>query len=126
LFIFLAFGFVQTTNAQLSERDNNPSVIKSGTRPVQGNFGLFIGPRFTEISEMLDENIDVRGLPLVNVKYFVTDNIEGRFGIQYYKTRQVFDGSLSEGELMEQTLDNSSRNTTFTNLYISDYFVGSV
>ncbi|MCD4697050.1 MAG: transporter [Bacteroidales bacterium] len=99
LFISFIIGLTLPANAQLSEREDNPSVIKTGTRPVEGNFGLFVGPRFSEIREMTDNNIDVRGLPLVNVKYYLSNNVEGRVGIQYYKTKQILEGTLAEDEV---------------------------
>ncbi|MCB0804945.1 MAG: hypothetical protein KDC05_04050 [Bacteroidales bacterium] len=108
LFFLGLFGFSLTANAQLSEREDNPSVLKTGTRPVEGNFGLFVGPTFTEISEMIDKDINVRGLPLVNLKYYFTDNVEGRVGIQYYKTKTKIEGDLAEDQV-GYVIDNMSR-----------------
>ena len=111
LLFFGIMSLVIPAHAQLSEREDNPSVIKTGTRPVAGNFGLFIGPTFTEISEMMDKNINVRGLPLVNVKHYFTNNFEGRVGIQYYRTKQKLEDDLSEDEI-GLTIDNKT-NTFF-------------
>ena len=33
----------ETANAQLSDRVNNPTTFKVGTRPVQGNLGVSVG-----------------------------------------------------------------------------------
>ncbi len=54
---------------------------------------------------MTDENINVRGLPLVNFKYYVSNNTESRIGIQYYKTKQIMEGTLYEDEI-GNTIDN--------------------
>jgi hypothetical protein len=111
LFFIGLLGLSFPAQAQLSEREDNPSVLKTGTRPVAGNFGLFIGPTFSEISEMINKNINVRGLPIVNIKYYFTDNVAGRVGIQYYKTKQKLEGDLAEDEI-GFTIDNET-NTFF-------------
>ena len=40
--LLLATTFAFDVEAQLSDRINNPSAIRAGTRPVAGNFGFFI------------------------------------------------------------------------------------
>jgi hypothetical protein len=99
LMLILIAGIVMPAAAQLSKRENNPSVIKTGTRPETGDFGLFIGPSIAEIGEMADNDIEFRGLPLVNVKLFLSNKTESRLGIQYYKTRTKIDGTLAENEI---------------------------
>ena len=80
--------------AQLLERENVESKIVTGTRPVAGNFGYFIGPSIVEIREIFDNNIDVRGFPLMGLKYYVTDNIEVRLTSQIYGNSEVIQGDL--------------------------------
>lgn len=85
---------VPFVNAQLSERYDNPSSFITGTRPVQGNFGLTIGPSFVELEDFFDKDINARGLPLIKFKYYTTDNFEVRLGFQHYKTNQTMEGNL--------------------------------
>lgn len=68
--------------AQLSEGEPYSRTIRTGNRPGAGDWGLFIGPSFSEIGQMFDYEITWRGLPLVNVKYYTDDNFELRCGIQ--------------------------------------------
>lgn len=74
-------------SAQLTTREDIPSVLRYGTRPQAGNYGLYIGPSVFGIVDLLrNDNIKqstfLLGLPLVNIKYYKTDNLEYRLGIQ--------------------------------------------
>lgn len=75
--------------SQLSTRENTTSVFKTGSRPQAGSYGVYIGPSFTEISDLVksmeDEEGEVvaRGIPLINVKYYSSDNFEYRIGLQF-------------------------------------------
>lgn len=102
LWIFLCvilIAFATPLSAQLSERENNPSVMKTGTRPKAGNFGIYFGPSLAEYNEIIDENVDFRGLPFMNLKYFYSDRIEMRVGVMYYKTKSKLEGKLATGEI---------------------------
>ncbi len=91
-FILMTFSTSFNAFAQLTEREDNPSLVSTGTRPVQGDFGLLFGPSIVEIEDMFDKNINLRGLPVVKLKYFVANNIEVRLGFQHYKKQQYFEG----------------------------------
>ena len=80
--------------AQLLERENVQSKIVTGTRPVAGNFGYYIGPSIVEIREIIDDNIDIRGFPVMGLKYYITDNIEARLSTQIYGNSEVIQGNL--------------------------------
>lgn len=87
--ISYTFGF-----AQLSTGQSSTSVIKTGNRPQAGDWGIFIGPSYSEIQDMLDNNIKLRGLPLVNLKYYSNDHMEWRLGLQFYKTYEKLKGDI--------------------------------
>jgi hypothetical protein len=96
IILLVAFsGVSDCLQAQLSEREDNPSVLKVGTRPVKGDFGLLFGPSFVELEDFADKDIDIRGLPLLKFKYYLSDNFELRLGIQNYKRGKSFDGALA-------------------------------
>ena len=106
IFLLLAFsGISLSLQAQLSEREDNPSVLKVGTRPVQGNFGLLFGPSFVELEDFFDKNIHFRGLPLLKFKYYLTDYFEVRLGMQNYRRSKSFDGTLASNN-QGYTIDN--------------------
>lgn len=96
--------FETPISAQLSQRENNPSVIKTGTRPKSGDLGFYFGPSIAEYNEIVDENVDFRGLPFVNLKYYYSDRIETRVGVMYYRTKTKLEGDLAAGEI-GNTLD---------------------
>ncbi|GAA5030465.1 hypothetical protein GCM10011506_19720 [Marivirga lumbricoides] len=92
---FLLALLISTSSfAQLLERENVQRKIVTGTRPVAGNFGYVIGPSFVELGEMADQDIDVRGFPLMGLKYYFTDNIEFRLSTQIYGKSQKIQGNL--------------------------------
>jgi len=93
LFCFSAF-------AQLSTRENvDPYVFKTGTRPLQGDFGVWIGPSVTEIIQMIDDEINWRGMPLLNMRYYTSDKFVLRLGLQIY--------NLSNGLKVKENLADS-------------------
>jgi len=101
-FIILAIiSLLGTTKAfsQLSQRENDSSLIKIGTRPQEGNFGLFLSTSYQEIEEMADNNVHITGIPLINFKYYYTDNIVFGLGIRSYKSKEFLSGKLPEDEI---------------------------
>ncbi len=88
--LLFACGLLITSvlSAQIITRDDAPSVLRFGTRPLAGNYGVFIGPSIFGIidlaksTENVGQNTFLLGLPMVNVKYYKTDDIEWRLGIQ--------------------------------------------
>lgn len=84
-------------SAQITTREDAPSVLRFGTRPMAGNYGVFIGPSIFGIvdlvksTENVGQNTFLLGLPMINVKYYKTDDVEWRLGIQMAneKTRLV-------------------------------------
>jgi len=88
LFSMIAL-FSLTALAQLNTRENaDPYVFKTGTRPQQGDCGIYIGPSFTEIIQMIDDDINWRGMPMCNFKYYASDQFVFRLGLQIYNKSQ--------------------------------------
>ena len=94
LFVLMAcLAFAGALHAQSLLTKGNPYAtnVRTGNRPGAGDWGLYIGPSYSEVMDLVDcfgnfTNLDiVRGLPLVNIKYYTSDNLEFRGGIQYYK-----------------------------------------
>jgi len=85
--------------AQLIDRESVTSKIKTGTRPDSGNFAFYLGASISEIDEILDEDVNVRGLPLMNFKYYYTDKIEIRLGTYIYSRSSKIEGNLMETEI---------------------------
>jgi len=92
LFSMIAL-FCMPAFAQLSTRENQePSVFKTGTRPEQGDIGIWVGPSITEFIQMADKEINWRGMPLINFKFYLTDELVLRAGLQIYNKSQGLTG----------------------------------
>lgn len=124
------FGF-----AQLSTGENSASVIKTGNRPQAGDYGIFIGPSYSEIKDMCDQKIECRGFPLVNFKYYSTDNVEWRLGLQFYRTREKLKGDVIDdefenaGNIKNKSVESYNRITPgiayhFSSRNLLDVYVG--
>ena len=103
-----AFLFCNTTYGQLLERENVERNIASGTRPVAGNMGYFIGPSMVELTEILDDELDIRGFPLMGVKYYFTDEIEFRLTAQIYGKSEKYNGTLTNSIDLEDNIEKES------------------
>jgi hypothetical protein len=104
-----------TVQAQLSDRVNNPTTFKVGTRPIQGNFGASFSVGRSDIQGWfgIGENDDpttrvFESLPLLTIKYYYTDNLVITAGIKGESTRKMFKGDVDP---MLNTLGISSKNT---------------
>lgn len=88
---------VNVLSAQITTREDAPSVLRFGTRPLAGNYGVFIGPSIFGLADLakstenVGQNTFLLGLPMINIKYYKTDDVEWRLGIQMAneKTRMV-------------------------------------
>ena len=89
LFITMALclAFVGLAQAQLSQGQTYSTKIVTGNRPVAGDWGLYFGPSYSEIADLVEtwgsQDEKAFGLPLINLKYYLSDRTEMRFGIQY-------------------------------------------
>jgi hypothetical protein len=63
-------------------------VFKTGTRPQKGDIGLWVGPSIMEFIQMADNNINWRGMPLLNLKFYFSDKTVFRLGLQIYNKSQ--------------------------------------
>jgi hypothetical protein len=102
LLVISALLIGTVTNAQLMERDNVSSRIAVGTRPQQGDFGFMFGASIEEVREILDDELSIRGFPLMSFKYYFTDNLELRLNTQSYGKSKVIQGSLSNNQLGQE------------------------
>lgn len=91
-FLFLAaLMSVSVAFAQISTGEPNSSVIpRTGNRPQAGDFGMYLGASVTQIMDLVELNKDPEfadytywALPMINLKYYFTDQWEGRLGFQF-------------------------------------------
>jgi hypothetical protein len=102
LLVLSALVVSTVTNAQLLERDNVNSRIAVGTRPQQGDFGFMFGASIEEVREILDDELSIRGFPLMSFKYYFSDNLEVRLNTQSYGKSKSIQGSLSNNQIGQE------------------------
>ena len=100
LFTFLTVICITTSVSfsQISERVNDESTYLLGARPQAGNFGFYLGLSTAEIGEITESNWEESGIPLIKVKYYYSDKIVLRAGVQVSKRRRSIEGS-AEGSV---------------------------
>lgn len=104
----ICLAFVGLAQAQLSEGETYASKIVNGNRPEYGDWGLYFGPSFMEIKELVNPQISVVGLPLINVKYYATDKLEIRAGLQYGGKTTKANGNFNQEYFLEDnTIEKS-------------------
>ncbi|WP_258103424.1 hypothetical protein [Marinoscillum sp. MHG1-6] len=108
LLLTTALLLTATAQAQLLTRENVQSQIVAGTRPVAGDFGYSLGASFVEIKEMINDKINVRGLPLMNFRYYLFDDLELRLGAQIYSKSRKYEGELENQIGREDFTDKES------------------
>lgn len=89
--LLVALMAVSTAFAQISTGEVNSSVIpRTGNRPQAGDFGLYLGASVTQIMDFVKLNKNKEftenafwALPAINLKYYFSDNWEGRLGFQF-------------------------------------------
>jgi hypothetical protein len=93
--LLVALTFSTKVEAQLSDRINNPSTIKAGARPVAGNFGFFLGLGLNQIEDITSEQTKVENaIPLINVRYYLSDDLVLRAGIAVWKRSRILEGEI--------------------------------
>lgn len=122
---FLAFA----SFAQLSDRVNNPSKFKTGTRPIAGNMGFYLGISSEDIKSWTAEEDSTSKdstdevvksiIPLVSLKFYIKDDMVFRVGIKISKEKMVRDGLIDPvvngaGGLTSKTEINITSETYFS------------
>lgn len=115
VFCLPALMISQNAEAQLSDRVNNPTTFKVGTRPIQGNLGVAVGVGRSDLEGWFDlgseDDADERvfeSLPLMTLKYYLADDFVFSCGIKGEMSRKVFKGDV-DPELND--LGVSAKNT---------------
>ena len=104
--------------AQISTGKNTSKVIRTGNRPEAGDWGIFVGASYSDFANWFDKKVSFEGFPLVNVKYYISDEVEARLGIQLQGQTQTVTGehTVGEGE-NEKSYDYKHKLSVGTNLF---------
>ena len=103
--------------AQLSTGSSTSTNIRTGNRAQEGDFGIYFGTDLKIINLLKDPNVTPNFIPLVNLKYMMSDELELRIGIDLNKTttnekweqKVEMDGKKKtiEGQYKEVKADNT-------------------
>ncbi|MBP5573656.1 MAG: hypothetical protein J6X40_05760 [Bacteroidales bacterium] len=99
LTLAVCLSFIGFAQAQLSEGETFKSTIVTGNRPEAGDWGLYLGPSFMEVRDLVNTMVSggvAYGMPLINLKYYATDNLEIRGGIQYNGRTEKLSGDYDQ------------------------------
>ena len=94
LLLLFVFCLADTTTAQISDRQNDESTYLFGARPDAGTYGFYIGMSTVDIADLIDSTVAVKGIPIINIKWYKTDQLVLKAGIQITKKRRSIEGSL--------------------------------
>lgn len=85
--LFFVALFAITSSAQISVGEPHSTVVeRTGNRPEAGTWGLYMGASAGQILDLVNsiENNHIwYGLPMLNLKYYYTNNLELRLGMQF-------------------------------------------
>jgi hypothetical protein len=118
--IFLTLFPLTMLNAQMSTRTDAPSDYTFGTRPVKGTklltFNLDISAdSIGDVSSSLYSRLGLSSGRLFTAKYFYTDNIAFRAGVNLTKSSNFSSGeidtTLSDGFTLSKILKTKEINT---------------
>ncbi len=90
-FLCLALSVATIAQAQITVGENTSQTIRTGNRAEQGDFGLYLGAT-TTMFKNIGSSTKLEALPLINLKYMVTDKLEGRLGIEWWRTTDTTKG----------------------------------
>lgn len=95
ILMILLFVGLAPVMAQISEGEPYSRTIRTGNRPGSGDWGIFVGPSISDIESIIGNDVTWRGLPLVNIKHYLNDNLEVRLGVQMSRTARKQSGTMT-------------------------------
>lgn len=115
LIVLCACSINTLTFAQISTGKPTSKIIRTGNRAEAGDFGLYLGATSNMFSDMFDSKVELKAMPLVNLKYMVTDEFELRLGLEFYKTTERLKGESIDKEDEEKSIESSNKILNSTN-----------
>ena len=88
---------ILSVQAQITTGESTSRVIRTGNRAQAGNFGIYFGMT-TDMFKNLSNGgpDDFSCMPLINLKYMKTDNLEYRLGFEWWKQSDSSDNGDNE------------------------------
>lgn len=91
---FMCIGYT-VGHAQITTGESYSGVVRTGNRAQSGDFGIYLGGTSTIIKNLGNlDNFDF--LPLINLKYMYSDEVEYRLGLEWWKETAYKENDYSE------------------------------
>ncbi len=107
---------VAVVDAQITTGESTSKVIRTGNRAKAGNFGLYVGGT-TDMFRKIGDDSNFSAMPLINLKYMYTDNLEFRLGLEWWKESSTNEwkeeGMDDEGNETKEKFESKSRESQF-------------
>lgn len=87
-----------TAQAQISTGQPSSKVIRTGNRAQAGDFGLYFGASTNMFKDAFDSDVKLTALPLINLKYMTSNQLEVRLGLELYSSSEKLAGDVLTGE----------------------------
>lgn len=91
LVLALCIGAFSTASAQITTGEPSAKTIRTGNRPGEGCFGLYVGAT-SDMFKGFNSNIKIKALPLLNFKYMSSDQSEWRLGLELFESSEGIRG----------------------------------
>ncbi len=99
----VCFGMT-AANAQITTGESSSHVIRTGNRAQAGNFGIYLGATSDIFKNIGDDGpSSFSAIPLINLKYMKTDQLEYRLGIEWWKKTNSSEMPMPTGDYNEET-----------------------
>ncbi len=113
--LLVLLSTVVVASAQISTGQSTSSVLKTGNRPTSGDWGIYVGTSYSDFESIIAPEMTFEGFPLVNIKHYLSNNLEARLGIQIQGTTTSTSGTntyeISSTELTSKFKDKVSEGT---------------
>lgn len=96
-------GGVVMAQAQITTGETTAQVVRTGNRAAEGDFGIYFGATSNLVKDIFTKDTKISALPLINLKYMCSDQVEARLGFEWYAKNTALDQSDSDHEWLTKT-----------------------
>lgn len=104
-------------SAQITTGEPQAKKIRTGNRAQAGDFGLYLGATSNMFKAIGDDMTFDTPLPLINLKYMVTNEWEIRLGLEFSKTTTTVKGDTYSGEDESESYSTKTKQIQSKNFF---------
>lgn len=126
--IVCCMTFASSAFAQISTGKITNTTMRTGNRAEVGNLGIYLGvstDMFRKLTDSEDKGIQsLEMLPLINLKYMATDEVELRTGIEWFKQTYTRDSGTESTDSESSFMLSPGVAFHFNSHNLLDVYVG--